>query len=182
MWNVWALAHRSQATGRRMTRLVMAIDPGGDTGWVWAMVPGRRDPSVELGEARASGRMEWGELGGEENEQVLQIREIWVRALRRYRLSVRAGQSRQTRFVCESFQLRESTSDPSLLSPVRIQSKLELLLYTGNIQADVYQTYQPSQKSVITDERLKRWGLWLPGQRHARDAMRHVALDLRSAD
>lgn len=36
---------------------------------------------------------------------------------------------------------------------------------------------QPSQaKGVITDERLKKWGLWIKGSTHKRDAMRHLLL------
>lgn len=29
-------------------------------------------------------------------------------------------------------------------------------------------------KNFCTDEKLKGWGLWIPGQRHARDAIRHA--------
>lgn len=31
-------------------------------------------------------------------------------------------------------------------------------------------------KTFVTDEKLKDWGLWIPNQRHARDAIRHAVL------
>lgn len=43
-------------------------------------------------------------------------------------------------------------------------------------------TYQSAAqaKGVVTDKRLKSWGLWVPGQQHARDAIRHAVTYLRS--
>jgi len=39
----------------------------------------------------------------------------------------------------------------------------------------------PSQaKSYATDERLRRWGLWVKGKDHERDALRHVAAFLNN--
>jgi hypothetical protein len=29
-------------------------------------------------------------------------------------------------------------------------------------------------KGFATDDKLKAWGFWQPGQRHARDAIRHA--------
>lgn len=45
----------------------------------------------------------------------------------------------------------------------------------------IYITAQtPAQaKGFATDARLKGWDLWIPGQRHARDSLRHLALWLQ---
>lgn len=41
---------------------------------------------------------------------------------------------------------------------------------------------QPSDaKGVITDDRLKKMGLWIVGKPHARDAIRHLVIALRRA-
>lgn len=37
----------------------------------------------------------------------------------------------------------------------------------------------PSERSVITPERLKRWGLWTPGKKDAMSAMQHLITYLR---
>lgn len=36
----------------------------------------------------------------------------------------------------------------------------------------------PSAMSYATDERLKRWGIWIPGRDHERAAWRHIAFRL----
>jgi hypothetical protein len=84
-----------------------------------------------------------------------------------------------TDVVIEDFVLRERTKDRSLLSPVRITFGLEHELW---MSPDNFFTtkQQPSDaKSTVTDDRLKRWGMWTVGQQHARDATRHLILFLR---
>lgn len=73
-------------------------------------------------------------------------------------------------------------SDPSLLSPVRILSKLDLMANEGRFEGlDLWDYSQTAAdaKSIITDERLRRWGLWVPGNNHENDACRHLILHLR---
>jgi hypothetical protein len=43
----------------------------------------------------------------------------------------------------------------------------------------VYQTASQA-KGIITDERLRKWGLWHRGSAHVRDAHRHLCLYLRT--
>jgi hypothetical protein len=40
----------------------------------------------------------------------------------------------------------------------------------------------PSDMSVITDDRLRRWGLWEPGKKHSRDAWKHWVVRLRKME
>jgi hypothetical protein len=37
----------------------------------------------------------------------------------------------------------------------------------------------PGERTVITDARLRLWGLWVPGMDHGRDALRHGLVFLR---
>ena len=157
---------------------LFTVDPGVETGWCWCLVPNVRDPKDEMPEALDKGWLHTGQMLGDENLQAMRLSSLCRRSAAFARRA--SHEPITTWMVCESFQLRERTSDPSLLSPVRIQSKLELLLHMKRIRVDDYTTQQPSQKSVITDERLRRWGLWLPGKPHACDAMRHAAIRLRS--
>ncbi len=77
----------------------------------------------------------------------------------------------------EDFILRTFTMGRELLSPVRIAARFEDRMYTSGRSRQL-QAPQSSSLAMtkVTDERLKRWGLWPPlrGKEHARDAVRHV--------
>lgn len=83
--------------------------------------------------------------------------------------------------VIEDFILRQNRMDRDLLSPVRVTSALGYSLWlTGRD----YHTQSPADaKRVCTDERLKEWQLYDPvgSLVHARDADRHAILFLRKA-
>lgn len=55
---------------------------------------------------------------------------------------------------------------------LRIIGSMETRLIDRNIHYHM-QTAQVA-KHFVTDERLKEWGFWERGQRHARDSMRHA--------
>lgn len=83
--------------------------------------------------------------------------------------------------VIEDFILRQQRKDRDLLSPVRITSALAYSMWlTGR---DYHIQTPADAKSVCTDERLKEWQLYDPygGLIHARDADRHAILFLRKA-
>jgi hypothetical protein len=80
----------------------------------------------------------------------------------------------QSVLVCESWRpnLPLRSAERNVLYPVRIASCLEGLLYKRVNSGIVYQS--PSQaKRFATDQRIKRWGLWVKGSDHVRDALRH---------
>jgi len=63
------------------------------------------------------------------------------------------------------------------LAPVRVGS---MLAFAAELAVmDV--TYQMASmaKTTVTNERLKRWGLWTKGSEHARDATRHLVTYVR---
>jgi hypothetical protein len=83
--------------------------------------------------------------------------------------------------IMEDFRLfpdEAHNPDPAGIAPVRIYSMMEALAWERGLMIDfVYQ--MPGEKTIITDERLKRWGLWVRGARHARDAVKHLCVYAR---
>lgn len=179
---------------------IVSIDPGGATGLAWAVV-GRSElkklgATQALAAAKADGRLIGEQVQGSSEfdsaAYCLAWIEVWQReAARRTRGKVQV----HSRIVMEDFILRERTKDRSLLAPVRMIAMLEFGLYAfGSPTASPAQVspemaklgtvgvtkQQPSDaKSVATDERLKRWGLWHAGSPHVRDAIRHMIIYLR---
>lgn len=83
--------------------------------------------------------------------------------------------------VIEDFQLRTSSKDREALSADRLRLAImaEEILHGGG-RVPFLQT--PSDaKTTVTDDRLRRAGLYFPGMDHARDAGRHAALFFREA-
>lgn len=97
--------------------------------------------------------------------------------------------------VFEDFVLREGGQSRSLLLPVRMTSAFrgmmwisspsfledEIVLNRGSVPR--WSIQSPSDgKSIVTNTRLKKWRdqdgqrLWVKGQQHARDALRHGLL------
>lgn len=85
----------------------------------------------------------------------------------------------RTCVVLESFQLRERTSDSSLTSPERLNSRLEQELSHLDFEVELYYQTPADAKNVCKDSRMKKWGLWVPGRPHETDARRHLLLWLR---
>ncbi|MEM3041551.1 MAG: hypothetical protein QXG97_05965, partial [Nitrososphaerota archaeon] len=63
----------------------------------------------------------------------------------------------------------------SLHTP-RLIGAIEYVCYVLNLRLR-RQTAQQA-KGFCTDEKLRSWGLWVEGQKHARDAIRHVVYHL----
>jgi len=138
-----------------MTR-VLAIDPGVTTGWVfgWSV---RELVSGQIGPRRG-----WRREYGAAADLVGLVREHHAEVV-----------------VLEDFILRlpAGSSGRDGLAPVRVTAMFLAML--GRDWFDdgsvVFQSASDA-KGVITDARLKNEGLWIRGQEHARDAMRHWLL------
>ena len=190
---------------------VASIDPGGTTGFCWAMVRlktlRKRGWLEALRDAVATRGKDVGcrfiltEIHGNmdvtgrllppallsfdpEDDQVDQLM-AWIVNVRGYTSRASARTQRQiSAILIEDFILRESTMDRTLLAPVRITAKLTYALHSETLRGGepiVMQT--PSDaKGVITDKRLKRWDLFtLTSSPHCRDAIRHLCKYLREA-
>lgn len=160
---------------------VLAIDPGGVTGWavVWF------DPEVIVNKSIAVDKavVAWqaGVIAGGENGQIDQI----LGMMKRHGVS-NYEETGEMALVVEDFQLRTQIRSREVLSPVRLTAALDYVLYKGvkcrDGQVRYYQRV-PQQATdamnVVTDARLRMWDMYLPGPDHPRDATRHALLWLR---
>jgi hypothetical protein len=154
---------------------VVAIDPGGTTGWSVFMV--HPDALSDEDVSVLSNVEHWshGQIHGDEDSQAKQIMELieaWP----------------DCAVVMEDFILRTYRKDRDLLAPVRIAAKVEFGLKfwpgLGGQRNNTRMFYQPtSVLASITDSRLQQWGFYQRegGMEHARDADRHALYFLRGA-
>lgn len=138
--------------------VVLALDPGGTTGWcVLGIHPDAMSgdegihPFGEYGNV-----LFWtaGEFTGKQDDQIDECVELiasWPSA----------------RLVTEGFQLRQLNAQ---LDPVEINAALR---WAVRPRYFVKQNAALAM-STMTDDRLKALGFWLPGKEHARDATRHA--------
>lgn len=163
---------------------VVALDPGGTTGWsVMTVHPeSLSDPEVSIldnilywthGQTDCGSTK--GNLGKEEHRGISTSGEAagvaeLVGLVRNWPGSA---------VVVEDFIVRQYNQSRDFLSPVRITAALSQWLWQ---QQREYFVQQPAYaKTTATDERLKSWGLYssLGGLNHARDADRHAITFLR---
>lgn len=142
---------------------VMAVDPGVTSGWVVGHVAnGAVGGVVDLGQVVGPGwHGGWGCVASAKDLVAIGLGygcKMWV---------------------IEDFVLHGGghSSERAGLEPVRVTSAMLVMLEDRGVVC----LSAVSGKSVITDDRLKRWGLWEPGKPHAMDAMRHLVLYARSS-
>lgn len=139
---------------------VIALDPGGTTGWaIFQVHPDAMggDPgipvmtNIELWTA--------GQFTGHQDDQIDEIVALvnsWPEA----------------RLITEDFRLRQINA---VLAPVEINAAIRWATRPR------YWVKQSSAlaMSTVTDQRQKDWGFWIPGQEHARDAVKHAITFLK---
>lgn len=144
---------------------VLAVDPGETTGW--ALWRGGEEGVATF----RNGAVVWGQIGparGREGE---------IEAVGHLVRKVSDGDI----VVVEDFILRPTgNARRSGLSPVRITARLETLCAARGLDVEWVYQQASAAKGVVTDTRLRDLGLWVRGQVHARDALRHLVLYLRS--
>lgn len=165
---------------------VIALDPGGTTGWslmsvhpeslveakadfldnIFTHQHGEVDCGVHRGNLHSSlhtGISTDGEFGGVYD--LAHFIESWPVAA----------------IVVEDFTLRQMRMDRDLLSPVRITAALGYNIWISG--RDYHVQTAADAKRTCTDDRLKIWGCYdsAGSLRHARDADRHAILFLRKA-
>lgn len=143
---------------------IIALDPGGTTGWaMWTKmynyVPGS---GQYLGE---DDKFSWGQLGPHEHHEEL------------FALLEHMHVQEYT-IVCESFEFRQyrQRENINLMSREYIgvvklfrQQRSEI----ASFSPVVFQTAGQA-KGFVSDEKLKAIDLYPSGQKHARDALRHL--------
>lgn len=139
---------------------VLALDPGGTTGWaIFQVHPDAvgGDPEIPVMD-----NVEFwtaGEFTGKQADQVDEILALvhdWPAA----------------RLVTEKFQIRQISA---LLDPAEINATLRWA-----VRPRYFVEQQPAlAMSTVTDDRQKDWGYWIPGKPHARDAVKHAITFLK---
>lgn len=82
----------------------------------------------------------------------------------------------KTVFVKEGYLNSPKAKLQTAMLPSKINAAVDQAIY--GLVDECYEQ-MPSAKSVVSDDRLKRHGLWLPGKPHATDAVRHLVVRLR---
>lgn len=145
---------------------VLAFDPGGITGWCVMSVHVDALLSDEYAILDNITHWEQGQLDVDEHQQemeIAQLMEAWDSAA----------------LLFEGFELRTVAAE---LSPVRLTAvAAHIARHYFMPPRPIFKQMPSHAMTTITDRRLKDWGLYKPGQEHARDAERHAILFLRRA-
>ena len=137
-----------------MKRFVLAVDPGGMTGYAWWNTEHPNGPPWSAQSDRVT---------------FLRNAESWLQA--------NAG---DVLVICERFTISEGTvrkSREGALETLRIIGALEWITERTGNEFDLSQT-PADAKALVTNERLRALGWWKVGEDHSRDALRHLALGL----
>lgn len=154
---------------------IIALDPGGTTGWAtWEdSILGSsesygegRNVKVPYGDTDITGWFSYGQLGP--NEHHLELETL---------LGLEHSEHDYT-VVCESFQYRSgivAQYRPNLvLDSVEYIGVVKYFVQDRGLAGRLYMQTASAAKDFITDDKLKRLNLWIKGQQHARDALRHL--------
>lgn len=174
---------------------IFCIDGGITTGLCWGCFPKDGSLRSRVARARAGGALEFREVmpvwgaGIAEIEpelsvalQIVDLLDVWNEKLRGVGLY-------PSTVILEDYQLniaKTRSTDRWRLAPVRINSAVSLTLVNWGLEESGVWLHTPvlcspsMSKTFATNERLKKWGLWVVGKQHARDAARVAAWYLAS--
>lgn len=134
-----------------MKRYVLAVDPGGTTGYAWWMEGDSRPAVAE-----------------EKPLEFLRTADGWLSAL-----------GSQTIVACERFTIGSQTRAKTQQTDALEQ--IGALRYLASKHGAEFVLQAPADaKRFATDARLKALGWWVPGKGHGMDACRHLLLRLAS--
>lgn len=149
------------------TQNVVAIDPGGTSGFVWGFRDNWHFQIVGFAEVSFGLSLMFSEV-----ERCL----AWAEEV-----------GGPCAWVLEDFVLYAATAQqltgarPSTgLAPVYQLGVIETVLAYNGVPRDAVFHQMKAQANLITNERLKKLGLWIVGKQHARDAARHAELWCRT--
>lgn len=172
------------SNGRKDLLGVTAVDPGGHTGVVSAIVP-LRDGLLAMGAVEALDRARSAGL----THRVTMTQPLWQAHVEQLVRAVRVGaewvgqKASELGYagwgqavVIEGFSGGEGEMTSDVWSPIKIGACMELVF------PDLVVYQDPSQKGQITDNRLRLWTWYSPGQGHVNDAVRHLFVYLRALE
>lgn len=146
---------------------IVAFDPGGTMGWAHLILSVRAFSRPEHKALRFLKSWDCGEFSGQENEQVEEASRLMWRAKfgsMPYNTTtdvVSAGLSKAD-FLSEDFELTQTVGGHNLLSPVRINAKLDITAHRWGL---VLHLQRRSMRTNITPERLRLFGFDSPMNR-----------------
>lgn len=136
---------------------VLALDPGGTTGWATYTARVVVDPFTNAVEYKDEG---WncGQLAGEHHS------ELWKLLL--------DNQSHDYQLVCERFEYRNTARSGLVLDSREYIGVTKLFAQQRRLPLTLQNASEA--KGFVRDSHLKRLALWSSGNPHAMDAMRHL--------
>ena len=137
---------------------VLWFDPGGTTGWAYCSVGVTSLLNGNLYERMRIDRH--GEIKGPELGQADTMIDM-------------ANGAAQSALGIESFSLRKFTRGAELLAPVRIRAMYEYGLHARGEDRRVFFQSPSEAMTTLTDDRQRRYDLWIPGDDHMRVAVKH---------
>ena len=161
--------------------VVVAFDPGVSTGWAIVRVPVK--VLLDQGQVGSTSRMKvtcgqfrTGSAGGNVE-----------RALDLMRLAYEEVAEEGDLLVCvqEGFTLRMMSKDPEMLEPVRWLAVWDEKQRVRDEEGAPPRPFAVERQdpslvtSVMTDSRLRLWGLWFNAKEHGRAALKHALMYLR---
>lgn len=156
----------------------MAVDPGTTTG----VAVGLFRPAESIMRCLSEAEWESWEVIGSPAEQAWEIMDEYRDRQADWNITGVAFPNMH--LVVESFALRlkkahGAGSNQRMMDPIRVtegMNALALHYLNGELRPWVRLEFQmPSEaKRYVTPERMKRWGAWVKGSEHKRDATRHM--------
>lgn len=156
---------------------IMSIDPGGKTGWCAIYIPDKELQLARKGSThqlvkwcRDDGFLTWGESVAGPVRTAIQL----VDRCEEMDIHLALVESM---YLDKPGSRKVRTGD--ILSPCKVGWAFAGLFEGKRMGMVIWRP--PSEMAVITDARLKQWGLWIPNQKDARAALKHLMVYLRSA-
>lgn len=152
---------------------IMGVDTGGTSAWYLLTVPRL---SIFGDEAPDILERDYGTFTGPEPAQAIAIARL-VREIQSLDYKTGVAVMSEDWDIDPNFR----STDPETLSPVRINAMLSLLLVQKRMgDATLCLQSRTIAKQTATDERMKRWGLYVANP-HITDAGRQAVVGLRRA-
>lgn len=164
---------------------VMFIDPGGTTGLAWATLWSVKGALQSIKESLQTRQMRLTPVRSSTLDTRHLIEAMEIATMRDVYTLI--NQEGIDLVGIEDFQLfehmpRSSQMKHSGLAPVRMITALNTMWFLASEVTELKPLVKqmPGERSIITDARLKQWGLWRTPKRsggpHAMDALRHLII------
>lgn len=130
---------------------ILTLDPGGTTGWLFAI---------------GTQPFTTGEIGPEEHH-------VELAKFLQYTNNVAKYNGTEFVVICEPFEYRKSDEEREKIEYISAEYVGVTKYYCRFNNVTYIEQQASTVKQFFTDEVLKDLGVWVPGSRHRRDAIRH---------